>query len=635
MINDAVPLPPQAAERYETTRLLGEGGMGTVYLAQDKVLDRTVALKIVRLDRADRARDQRRFRREISLLARVSNAHVVRLLDYEEHEDTLCYTMEYVEGASLGDLAEDGSFSVDEAVGIAAQLSDGVAAVHEAGVLHRDIKLDNMVITYDGSLKLVDFGLAILDDEEVTRLTREGHVIGTVGYIAPELVLTGEACEQSDVYQIGVVLYRLLTNTMPIPEDKYFSIMAGRTDYEIKSPSALRADIDPTLENIIERSLALDVNVRQESATVLCDELSRWLRTNAQERWQTVSRTLTRYEKKSTPWQYFVLPLFLLFLLLLVLFCGPRNQSPRTTRAVPSVKATKSAPPGRDEMGRTSLHWAAQKARVGKVKSLIAKGVAVEPVDVGGRTPLHLAAMAGSEPVASALLWAGAVVDRRDGQGNTPLHYGASSGDLVLIRQLVRHGANVSVRGKDGHTPLHLAAANGDIDMFADLIRLRADPKVKNDNGETPFQLAKRLGHKAISSGKRITDIMALSLIKDHSPFYRAVTNNDTALVRLLLSKGADANEKLEGNSRPLHFAVKSRNRAMVVFLIEGGARLDLLDDKGMAPLHYAASAGNESLVRILLAKGADRTVITSKGLRPADLAKQNGHSAVAALLGF
>ena len=103
--------------------------------------------------------------------------------------------MEFVEGASLGELADEGTFAIDEAVGIAAQLADGVAAVHEAGVLHRDIKLDNLVITYDGILKLVDFGLAILDDEEVTRLTKDGHVIGTVGYIAPELVLTGEACE--------------------------------------------------------------------------------------------------------------------------------------------------------------------------------------------------------------------------------------------------------------------------------------------------------------------------------------------------------------------------------------------------------------------------------------------------------
>ena len=236
---------------------------------------------------------------------------------------------------------------------------------------------------------------------------------------------------------------------------------------------------------------------------------------------------------------------------------------------------------------------------------------------------MHYGAIAGSEPIVGLLLHHGAIIGRRDNRGNTPFHYAAQSGDVILVRQLARFGANASARGENGNTPLHLAAARGDIDMVADLIRLRSDPTVRNNQGETAFQLAHRLGHRAISSAEKLTNFVALSLGDKLSPLMNAVTKGDGGLARLLLEKGADADELLPEGKRPLHVAVEQQNNSIVAILIDGGARLESKDDKGQTPLHLAAASGNKAIVRFLLAKGADRSCKDKEGKRPADLAKK------------
>ena len=587
------PLPKKVEQRYQTIRQIGEGGMGAVYLAHDKVLDREVALKITRIGEDKEKTSQCRFRREISMLARVSNAHVVRLLDYEEEGNTLCYTMEYVKGASLRELAEERELSVDEAVGIAAQLADGVAAVHEAGVLHRDIKLENLVITADGILKLVDFGLAILDDESVTRLTEDGNFYGTVGYVAPELVLTGEAGEQSDVYQIGVVLYRLLTGKMPIPKERYLQVLADQEELNIVPPSSLRNSVDPHLDKIVMDSLRKEAKLRQKSASEFCDELGGWLQSNAFDRWQTVSKTITRKTVVKRNWLYAVVAACTLVL------CIAFSSHPRKPLSSTVTPHQADVVKQKEEY---LLHLAVQKADLAKVTNL---------------------------------LQSGAAIGRRDIKGNTPLHYAAQSGDLLLVRQLVRFGANTSARGEGGNTPLHLAAAAGDLDLVAELIKFRANPTLRNNSGETAFQLAHRLGHRAISSAERLSKFVALSLGEKESPLMNAVRHGDTALLRQLLENGAAVDELLPEGKRPLHVAVKKENNAVVAILVDGGASLDLTDDKGLTPLHLAAWQGNKAIVRFLLAKGAKRALKDKSGKRPADLAKEKGHTTVAALLGF
>ena len=230
--------------------------MATVYRAHDRRLDRTVALKLMHAHLADSPDFVSRFRREARAAARLSNPGVVAVFDQGSLDGVAYLVMEYVEGPTLRDLIAAGPLSVKEALGLVAQLLRPLGAAHRAGLVHRDIKPENVLLPSDGSVaKVADFGLARAVTE-VTQTTT-GNVLGTVAYLAPELITSGESTSRADVFSAGVVLYELLTGEQPFTADSPIQIAFRNVHEDVPLPSKLvpemPADVDELVATMTRR----------------------------------------------------------------------------------------------------------------------------------------------------------------------------------------------------------------------------------------------------------------------------------------------------------------------------------------------------------------------------------------------
>jgi CheY-like chemotaxis protein/predicted Ser/Thr protein kinase len=262
------------AERYEVLGELGKGGMGMVYHARDHELGEEIALKVVRQDLV--AQDPslvERLKSEIRLARRISHRNVVRAHDLGEWKGVHFLTMEYVKGITVEELLNtQGTLTVESTLAIGSQLAEALAVAHEQQIIHRDIKPGNLLVDDEGRLKVMDFGLARLEAGG-GRHTRAGFVVGTPGYLAPELILGGEADARSDLFSAGAVLYECLTGRPPFdaasPMKVVDRVLAGGHE-----PIRTRAPATPAaLIALIERLLAREPQDRIGSARELGDQL--------------------------------------------------------------------------------------------------------------------------------------------------------------------------------------------------------------------------------------------------------------------------------------------------------------------------------------------------------------------------
>jgi beta-lactam-binding protein with PASTA domain/tRNA A-37 threonylcarbamoyl transferase component Bud32 len=243
--------------RYAVTARIAHGGMATVYRATDTRLDREVALKVMH---AELARDEefvRRFIGEAKSVARLSHQNVVAVYDQGADGPFLYLTMEYVPGRTLKQLLRDsGRFSPATALEIMAGVLDGLAAAHASGIVHRDVKPENVLVTADGRVKVADFGLARA--LSVAGHTRAGLLIGTVAYVPPEQVTGGTTGPRGDVYSAGVMLSELLTGRLPFTGDTPLSIAYQHVNADVPAPSALASGIDPQVDQLVLAATSRD-----------------------------------------------------------------------------------------------------------------------------------------------------------------------------------------------------------------------------------------------------------------------------------------------------------------------------------------------------------------------------------------
>ncbi len=262
------------ANRFEVLSVVGRGGMGTVYRVRDMELDEEMALKTVRPEFVSDPILVERFKDEIRLARRITHRNVVRIHDFGESAGTYYLTMEYVEGITLRELLDTrGRLEVAPALAIASQLADSLAVAHRQGIIHRDIKPQNLLLDGDGVLKVMDFGVARLARGAPGR-TEAGIVVGTPAYMAPEQLMAEAVDARSDLYAAGVVLYECLTGRLPHAPGSLMSLIAKMLHEEPEPPISLNPAIPPALSALILRLLAKEPQDRIQSGEDLSRQLA-------------------------------------------------------------------------------------------------------------------------------------------------------------------------------------------------------------------------------------------------------------------------------------------------------------------------------------------------------------------------
>ncbi|MEV4477617.1 Stk1 family PASTA domain-containing Ser/Thr kinase [Nonomuraea sp. NPDC049504] len=254
--------------RYRIEGRIARGGMATVYLALDVRLDRTVALKVMHRSLAEDPAFVRRFIGEAKSVASLSHPNVVHVFDQGTDNDVVYLSMEYVPGRTLRDiLRERGRLPAREALEILIPVLAALGAAHQAGMVHRDVKPENVLMTDDGRVKVVDFGLARAI--EATNQTRTGVLIGTIGYMAPEQVMTGAADVRSDVYAAGIMLFELVTGQQPYDGETPMSVAYRHVHDTVPAPSSVYPDVPPLIDTLVASATAREPHDRPADATAM------------------------------------------------------------------------------------------------------------------------------------------------------------------------------------------------------------------------------------------------------------------------------------------------------------------------------------------------------------------------------
>lgn len=261
--------------RYEILQLLGQGGMGAVYKARDRELDRFLALKVIRPELAVHPDILHRFKQELILARQVTHRNVIRIFDLGEAEGIKFITMDFIEGQDLKNVvSEQGKLGWDESVRVMEQVCLALEAAHAEGVVHRDLKPQNIMLDKSGRVYVMDFGIA--RSTEMGGMTQTGTLLGTPEYMSPEQVMGEHVDARSDLFTLGVIFYQLLTGDMPYKADTVQKAMFKRTR-ELPKPAI---EIDPTvpkfLSDVAEKCLQLDVTLRYQSAKEIREDLESW-----------------------------------------------------------------------------------------------------------------------------------------------------------------------------------------------------------------------------------------------------------------------------------------------------------------------------------------------------------------------
>jgi serine/threonine-protein kinase len=250
---------------YKIEQKLGEGGMGAVYKGVDMMLEREVAIKALRPELASQTQVVERFRSEAVTLAKLNHPNIATLYNFFRQGDEFYMVLEFVRGTTLDQIiSERGAMPAEQAVPLFCKVLDGIDHAHEMGIVHRDIKPANMMLTDKGALKVLDFGIARILG--TARMTKAGHLIGTIEYMAPEQVKGLETDARSDIYSLGMLLYEMLTGRVPFDIQNEFELMKAQIEQMPVPPRQINPGIPPEVEGAIMRAIAKDPIERYQTA---------------------------------------------------------------------------------------------------------------------------------------------------------------------------------------------------------------------------------------------------------------------------------------------------------------------------------------------------------------------------------
>jgi serine/threonine protein kinase len=277
-------------KHYEIEKLIGKGGMGMVYLARDVRLDRSVAFKVLKPELTADPDRRRRFLQEARAASAVTHPAIAQIYDVDEEGETIFMAMEFVEGRTVRQLIADHELDLAGSVEIALQVTEGLGRAHAKGIVHRDVKSDNIMVTPDGHAKILDFGLAKLLDpnagqsqegvdptqmETVAQQTQLGTVMGTIAYMSPEQARGRPVDQTSDVFSMGVVIYEMVTGELPFKGDSPVDTMHAIAFEEVRPVTVVRKNLPPDLHRIVSRCLRKQAEDRYRDAAALAEDLKK------------------------------------------------------------------------------------------------------------------------------------------------------------------------------------------------------------------------------------------------------------------------------------------------------------------------------------------------------------------------
>ena len=259
--------------RYQITKLIGKGGMAEVYLAWDSILNREVAIKVLKSDMSDDDVALERFKREAGATTQLSHPNIVDVYDVGDDGDKHYIVMEYVKGYTLKQLIKKrGAIPYKEAVWMIKQLAGALMEAHRKGIIHRDVKSQNVLIKPDGTIKLSDFGIALANGS--MQITSKDSVLGSVHYLAPELSRGRQASMQSDIYSLGIVFYELLTGDVPFKAETPVQVALLHVKSNIPSVKKFNPTIPQSVENIVIKSTAKSLSNRYKNIALMLKDLN-------------------------------------------------------------------------------------------------------------------------------------------------------------------------------------------------------------------------------------------------------------------------------------------------------------------------------------------------------------------------
>src|SRR5215472_6749693 len=321
---DEMPPGTVLGGRYKILQLIGRGGMGAVYKAHDKELDRTVALKLIRPDLARNPEMVRRFKQELILARQVTHKNVIRIFDLGQSEGIKFITMDFVEGHDLRALLkEKGKFPPREAARIMLQICRALEAAHTEHVIHRDLKPQNIMLDKKGRVYVMDFGIA--RSAHLPGMTQTGQLIGTPEYMSPEQARGEKLDERSDIFSLGVIFYEILIGKTPYPTDTPLATLWKRMQEPVTPPSQLDPNVPAALNGIVVKALEIEPEKRFVSAREMAHQLEIWLGPTAES-----SAIFLPAPRTAHYWQWAsaALGLLLIFAMVALRLKGPAKPPP-------------------------------------------------------------------------------------------------------------------------------------------------------------------------------------------------------------------------------------------------------------------------------------------------------------------
>ncbi|MCB0322455.1 MAG: ankyrin repeat domain-containing protein [Bdellovibrionales bacterium] len=649
------------ADRYRIVRTVGIGATGSVVQALDSVLDdRVVALKLLHphliVDHSAFAR----FRNEVLVTRELAHANIMRVYDIGSTAEGQCFiSMEFIEGQSLANrLRQEPPLRFDESLVILEAIARGVAHAHDRGVIHRDLKPDNIMLSVAGDVKVTDFGIArALWQNPAT--SKIGPLLGTPHYMSPEQLTGASASPKSDVYALGILAFHLTTGRPPFDDDSLFNLAEMHLEQELPTLSGPFGPVPRWFDELVRQAAAKDPEVRLASASEFADLLRRHRASSDPAPRRQLLRAATSI--RATVGRIVRVRRLAAIAVVLggivacaVILAARSFDSVRARVAVPllatehylspqwtkPLKALIEVPVALDDLG--ALDRAVRIRRTDLVFALVHAGADRAARNEQGRTALHRAVSILDPQMVQLLLapgWFGEselAVNDRDLNGETPLHLAARLDQGAIVRLLLDAGAQTEQENARGSTPLHLAAGRNAVTAIAQLLQNHASVTASNDRGSTPLSMAVRSGS---THGLRLllrespppvllARNQAMQTLLHEALLLDADTNPQTVeeLVRQLLGSevGSELAELPDADGvTPLMYAVRRGQQPLVDALVQTAARLDAQDAGGRTVLVHAIEAGNSAIVRQLLALPQVRRGLLSVADRKGELPLQ------------